>query len=86
MAGGILDQTIAQALVHLRLIVTPAVKTEMELKTLLPKGALIISSIPRIKITSDARRDRLWVVIVGFICFGFCLALIGFIWEIHLML
>jgi uncharacterized membrane protein YqjE len=58
----------------------------MELNTLLPKGARIIGLIPHIEIASDASRDRRLVVIVGVICFVLCLALIGFIWEIHFIL
>lgn len=86
MAGGPVDQMIAQALMYLRLLGNPAVKTEMELKSLLPKGAQIIGLIPRIEIASDARRDRWLVVCACIICFILCVALITFIWEIHAIL
>lgn len=64
----------------------PAVKTEMELKSLLPKGARVMGLIPRIEIASDARRDRRLAIFACVVCVVLCLALIGFIWEIHLVL
>jgi hypothetical protein len=64
----------------------PAVKTEMELKALLPKGARIMGLIPRIEIASDARRDRRLTISACIVCVVICLALIGVIWKIHLVL
>ncbi len=64
----------------------PAVKTEMELKALLPKGARIMGLIPRIEIASDARRDRRLTISAWIVCVVLCLALIGVVWKIHLVL
>jgi uncharacterized protein involved in exopolysaccharide biosynthesis len=64
----------------------PAVKTEMELKALLPKGARIMGLIPRIEIASDARRDRRLTISACIVCVVLCLALIGVVWKIHLAL
>jgi uncharacterized protein involved in exopolysaccharide biosynthesis len=66
--------------------INPAVNTEMELNTLLPKGARIIGLIPRIEITSDARRDRQLTIFASIVCALLCLALISVIWKIHLVL
>lgn len=57
----------------------PAVKTAMELKSLLPKGARIIGLIPRIEIASDARRDRRLKIFACVVCVVLCLALISVI-------
>jgi uncharacterized protein involved in exopolysaccharide biosynthesis len=66
--------------------INPAVKTEMELKALLPKGARIMGLIPRIEIASDARRDRRLTISACIVCVVLCLALIGVVWKIHLVL
>jgi len=86
-----LEQSIAQALEYWRLVVkykwlNPAVKTEMELKSLLPKGARIMGLIPHIEIASDARRDRRLTIFACIVCGLLCLALISVIWNIHLVL
>jgi len=50
-----------------------SIKTELELKTILPEEAQIIGLIPRIELESDARRGRylrnsiLWVL-VAIVC------------------
>jgi polysaccharide biosynthesis transport protein len=62
---------------------SPAIKTEMELKSLLPKGARIIGLIPRIEIAADARRERLWAISASLISALLCLALIRIIWQIR---
>jgi len=64
----------------------PAVKTEMELKSLLPVGIRILGQIPRIQITSDVRRQRLSAVFAFVVCVVLCIALIRVIWDIHLLL
>jgi uncharacterized protein involved in exopolysaccharide biosynthesis len=66
--------------------INPAVNTEMELNTLLPKGARIMGLIPRIEITSDARRDRRLTIFATIVCLLLCLALISVIWKMHLVL
>jgi len=64
----------------------PAVKTEVELKSLLPKGARIMGLISRIEIASDVRRDRRLTIFACVVCVVFCLALISVIWKIDVVL
>ncbi|HXA75796.1 MAG TPA: GNVR domain-containing protein [Candidatus Acidoferrales bacterium] len=65
---------------------SPAIKTEMELKSLLPKGARIVGLIPRIEIAADARRDRRLAISASLISALLCVALIRIIWLIRLVL
>jgi succinoglycan biosynthesis transport protein ExoP len=60
-----------------------AVKTEMQLKSLLPAGVRIIGLIPRIEITSDARRGRRLAICASVVCVLLCLALTGVLWGIR---
>jgi polysaccharide chain length determinant protein (PEP-CTERM system associated) len=62
---------------------SPAIKTETELKSLLPAGVLIWGSIPRIEVPSDARRGRRWAICASLTCLLLCLALIRVIREIR---
>ena len=64
----------------------PAVETEGELNSLLPKGARVMGSIPRIAIPSDARSDRRLAIFASVVGVVLCLALISFLWEIHRVL
>jgi polysaccharide biosynthesis transport protein len=66
--------------------INPAVKTEMELKSLLPMGVRVIGQIPLIPIASDARRQRLRATFAFAACIGLCLALVRVIWGIRLLL
>lgn len=61
----------------------PAVKTEMELKSLLPTGVRIMGFIPRIETTSDTRRSRRLAICASLVCLLLCLALTGVIWRIR---
>lgn len=65
---------------------SPAIKTETELKSLLPNGARIIGLIPRIEIAADARRDHRWAISASLISALLCLVLIRIIWQIRLIL
>jgi polysaccharide biosynthesis transport protein len=62
---------------------SPAIKTEMELKSLLPVGVRVWGFIPRIEVASDARRERRWAICASLVCILLSLALIRVIWEIH---
>lgn len=64
----------------------PAVKTERQLNSLLPKGARVMGLIPRIEIPSDARRDRRLASFASVVGVVLCLALISFLPEIHRVL
>lgn len=65
---------------------SPAIKTEMELKSLLPVSAKVIGLIPRIEIAADRRRDWRLAISASLVCILLCLALIGVIWRIRLVL
>ena len=71
-------------LVLVREALSPAVKTEMELESILPRGARIIGLIPPIKITADVRRARRLAVSLSLVSALLCLAVIRVIWQIHL--
>jgi uncharacterized protein involved in exopolysaccharide biosynthesis len=64
-------------------LLNPAIKTEVELKSLVPAGVRVMGLIPRIEITADARRERRIAVSASFVCILLCLALVRVIWEIH---
>jgi polysaccharide biosynthesis transport protein len=61
----------------------PAIKTEAELKTLLPKGAKVMGLIPHIPIEADARRDRRIAISASLISLLLCLELIRVILHIR---
>jgi polysaccharide biosynthesis transport protein len=60
-----------------------AVKTEMELKSLLPKGARIMGIIPHIETTAETRRRRRMAIYASVVCVLLCLALTSVIWGIR---
>jgi len=62
---------------------SPAIKTETELKSLLPAGVLVWGLIPRIEVPSDVRRGRQWAICASLTCLFLCLALIAVIREIR---
>jgi polysaccharide biosynthesis transport protein len=65
---------------------SPAIQTETELKSLLPKGARIIGVVPRIEIAADGRQNRRLAISASLVCILLGLALISVIWRIHLVL
>lgn len=62
---------------------SPAIKTESELQTLLPKGAKVMGLIPHIPIAADARRNRTIAISASLISILLCLALIHVILQIR---
>jgi polysaccharide biosynthesis transport protein len=62
---------------------SPAVKTEMELKSLLPAGVRVWGFIPRIEVISDVRRERRLAICASLACILLSVALIRVIWQIH---
>lgn len=61
----------------------PVVKTETELKSLLPAGVRVWGFIPRIDITSDTLRARRWAISASLICLLLCAAIFGVIRQIR---
>jgi polysaccharide biosynthesis transport protein len=55
---------------------SPAIKTEMELKSLLPPGMHIWGFIPRIQVLSDTRRERQIATYASLTCILLCMALV----------
>jgi len=62
---------------------SPAIKTETELRSLLPAGVKVMGLIPRIELPSGVRRGRRLVVSSSFVCILLCLVLIGVLWEMR---
>lgn len=60
-----------------------SVKTEMDLKSLLPAGVRIIGLIPQIEIAADARRTRRFAICSSMICLLLCAALGTVLWSIR---
>jgi polysaccharide biosynthesis transport protein len=69
--------------VFARETLNPAIKTEEELKTLLPKGAKVVGLIPHIPIEADARRERRIAISASLISLLLCLELIRVILHIR---
>lgn len=61
----------------------PVVKTEMELKSLLPSGVRIWGFVPRIEVPADALRARKLAIGASVVCLLLCAAIAGVIWQIH---
>lgn len=64
-------------------MVSPAIKTEVELKSLVPTGVRILGLIPGIRTSADERRERHFAVLASVVCLLLCLAEAGVIWKIH---
>jgi polysaccharide biosynthesis transport protein len=64
----------------------PAIKSEAELKSLMPAGVRIVGLVPRIETPSDTRGQRLWVLLASLTCTLLCLAEAAVLWKIHLLL
>jgi polysaccharide biosynthesis transport protein len=59
--------------------VSPAIKTEMELKSLLPAGVHVWGLIPHIQVLSDTRRQRRLAAFASLTCIVLCMALVEII-------
>jgi polysaccharide biosynthesis transport protein len=67
-------------------ILNPAVKSEAELKALIPKSVRIVGLVPRIETRSDKRKRHLWVATASIACFLLCLMEAAVLWKIHPLL
>jgi succinoglycan biosynthesis transport protein ExoP len=65
---------------------SPAIKTEVELKAMLPAGVRVMGLIPRIETAAEARWQRWWAVLATLACVLLCLAEAGVLWRIHELL
>jgi len=64
-------------------LISPAVKTEADLKSLVPTGVKIIGFIPGIRTSVDERRQRRFAIVAAVACLLLCLAEAGALWKIH---
>ena len=64
----------------------PSIKTEAELKSMMPAGVKIVGLVPRIETASDTRKQRLWAQLACLVCILLCLAEAGVLWRIHSLL
>jgi succinoglycan biosynthesis transport protein ExoP len=67
-------------------VISPAIKTESELKSLLPTGIRVAGFIPAIRTAADDRADRRLATIASAVCVVLFLIEAGVLWKIHLML
>jgi polysaccharide biosynthesis transport protein len=63
--------------------VSPAVKTESELKEMLPKGVPVIGLVPSIRIAADEYRSRRMAILTSTLCVGMCVAVAAVIWHMR---
>ncbi|MBV9180064.1 MAG: hypothetical protein JO356_02020 [Acidobacteria bacterium] len=61
----------------------PSVKTETDLKSLLPTGVSIIGLIPRIEVAADSQRARRFAIFSSAICLLLCVAITTVVWSIR---
>lgn len=66
--------------------ISPGIKTEAELKSLLPTGVRISGFIPVIHTSADDRMERRFALIACALCLLLCLAEAGLLWKMHLSL
>jgi polysaccharide biosynthesis transport protein len=82
-ASGFLAFGLSILIVLLKEELNPVVKTEIELKSLLPSSVRIWSFVPRIDVASDTLRARRWTIGASVICILLCVAILGVIQQIH---
>lgn len=66
--------------------VNPAIKTEAELRSLLPSSVRVIGLVPRIETPSDVRGQLLWRALASLACVLLSVVEIGVLWRIHSLL
>jgi succinoglycan biosynthesis transport protein ExoP len=66
--------------------INPAIKTEAELKSMLPAGVKVIGLIPSIETVADTQWRRRWAVMASVACALLFLALVEVLWKIRPML
>ncbi len=84
--SGIFALGLSVLVVLAKEIVSPAVRTEAEVKSLLPAGVRVLGLIPRIETASDAQWERVWTVLSSLACVLLCLAEFGVLWRIRPLL
>lgn len=64
----------------------PAVKSETELKSLMPGNVKLIGLVPQIEIPSDRQRRHLWIALASFTCLLLSAAELMVLWKLHSLL
>ena len=67
-------------------LLSPAIKTEIELKSMAPTGVRVIGLIPHIQTSADDRHSRRVAIFASIVCLLLCVAEAGVLWRIHLSL
>lgn len=67
-------------------MLNPGVKSEVELKSLMPAGVKVICLVPQIEVPSDARRRHLWVTLASVACLLLSAAELTVLWKLHSLL
>lgn len=62
---------------------SPALKTEMEVKSMLPIGVPIVVLIPHVPAPGDSYRNRRRAIVASLICVVLCVVLTGVLWKVH---
>lgn len=62
---------------------SPAIKTELELKDMLPKGVHVVGLVPSIRIAADDERERRTSLLATAACVLMCLMVAAMIWHMH---
>jgi polysaccharide biosynthesis transport protein len=65
---------------------SPAIKTELELKSMLPAGVKIMGLIPRIETPAEIKWQSWWAVLASVTCMLLCVAELGVLWRIRLLM
>ena len=67
-------------------MMNPAIKTETELRSLLPAGVIVMGLVPLIENAIDMRRQRRLTILAALTCLLLCAAEAGFLWRIQSIL
>jgi glutamate racemase len=66
--------------------ISPSLKTETELKALLPRGVAVVGLIPSIRIAADDSRERRIFLLATGASLAMVLAALAVIWHIRAVL
>lgn len=64
-------------------VISPAIRSESELKSMLPAGVRLIGIVPRIDTAMDRLRRRRFAMAASMSCLLLGLAVAGILWKIH---
>jgi succinoglycan biosynthesis transport protein ExoP len=82
-ASGLFAFGLAIMVVLAKQTINPAIKTEAELKSMLPPGVKVVGLIPRIETVSDKQWKWRWAVLASVTCVLLFIALAEVLWRIR---